>query len=156
MGPKKGLSQKRKTQKEITIINQSKSETKQVKELHETTEQEREDIIKPGHVNTGGLVDNYIANYAAIAMAEMEKYKIPASITLAQGIFESGSGNGRLAREANNHFGIKCHEWKGPRIYHDDDRSKECFRKYSEPFLILRRSFQVFNGKGTLCGSYLI
>lgn len=134
-GPKKGIVTKKKDSKEITIINQSKSETKQVKELHETTEQEREDIIKPGHVNTGGLVDNYIANYAAIAMAEMEKYKIPASITLAQGILESGSGNGRLAREANNHFGIKCHEWKGPRIYHDDDRSKECFRKYNEPFL---------------------
>ncbi|MDB4304238.1 glucosaminidase domain-containing protein, partial [Desulfosarcina sp.] len=59
-------------------------------------------------------------------------YDIPASITLAQGILESGSGKGRLAREANNHFGIKCHEWTGARIYHDDDKSQECFRKYKE------------------------
>ena len=63
-------------------------------------------------------------------MEEMRKYKIPASITLAQGILESGSGKGRLAVEANNHFGIKCHDWTGAKIYHDDDRSQECFRKY--------------------------
>ena len=60
----------------------------------------------------------------------MRKSKIPASITLAQGILESGSGRGRLAVEANNHFGIKCHGWTGAKIYHDDDRSQECFRKY--------------------------
>jgi flagellum-specific peptidoglycan hydrolase FlgJ len=63
-------------------------------------------------------------------MTEMRKSKIPASITLAQGILESGSGNGRLAKEANNHFGIKCHGWKGAKIYHDDDEDQECFRKY--------------------------
>lgn len=63
-------------------------------------------------------------------MEEMRKYKIPASITLAQGILESGSGKGRLAVEANNHFGIKCHGWTGKKIYHDDDASQECFRKY--------------------------
>ncbi|WP_053992088.1 glucosaminidase domain-containing protein [Mangrovimonas sp. TPBH4] len=73
----------------------------------------------------------YIANFNAIAMEEMRKYKIPASITLAQGILESGSGQARLAVEANNHFGIKCHGWTGPKIYHDDDASQECFRKYS-------------------------
>lgn len=72
----------------------------------------------------------YIANFNAIAMEEMRKYKIPASITLAQGILESGSARGRLAVEANNHFGIKCHEWTGDKIYHDDDASQECFRKY--------------------------
>jgi flagellum-specific peptidoglycan hydrolase FlgJ len=60
----------------------------------------------------------------------MRKSKIPASIILAQGILESGSGRGRLAVKANNHFGIKCHGWKGAKIYHDDDRSQECFRKY--------------------------
>jgi len=74
--------------------------------------------------------ETYIANYNAIAMEEMRKYKIPASITLAQGILESGSGKGRLSVEANNHFGIKCHGWKGKKIYHDDDTSQECFRKY--------------------------
>lgn len=74
--------------------------------------------------------EEYIATYSDIAMIEMRRYKIPASITLAQGILESGSGRGRLSVEANNHFGIKCHDWTGDKIYHDDDRSQECFRKY--------------------------
>jgi len=52
---------------------------------------------------------------------------------LAQGILESGSGKGRLARLANNHFGIKCHDWTGARVYHDDDKDQECFRKYKDP-----------------------
>ena len=77
--------------------------------------------------------EDYIAYYSEIAMDEMKQYKIPASITLAQGILESGSGKGRLAVKANNHFGIKCHDWNGPKIYHDDDRKQECFRKYSSP-----------------------
>ncbi|NNK88156.1 MAG: LysM peptidoglycan-binding domain-containing protein [Flavobacteriaceae bacterium] len=77
-------------------------------------------------------VEEYIDTFKAIAIAEMNQYGIPASITLAQGILESGSGRGRLATEANNHFGIKCHDWTGPRIYHDDDRSQECFRKYRD------------------------
>ena len=75
-------------------------------------------------------IEKYIERYADIAKSEMRKSKIPASITLAQGILESGSGKGRLAVKANNHFGIKCHGWKGAKIYHDDDRSQECFRKY--------------------------
>jgi len=74
--------------------------------------------------------EEYIANFSDIAMIEMRKYKIPASITLAQGILESGSGRERLSVEANNHFGIKCHGWEGDKIYHDDDRDQECFRKY--------------------------
>ena len=62
----------------------------------------------------------------------MEKYKIPASITLAQGILESGNGLSTLAKKSNNHFGIKCHKgWKGERVYHDDDEKGECFRKYT-------------------------
>ncbi|WP_338731260.1 glucosaminidase domain-containing protein [Mangrovimonas cancribranchiae] len=73
----------------------------------------------------------YIANFSSIAQEEMQLYGIPASITLAQGILESGSGKGRLSVEANNHFGIKCHEWTGTKIYHDDDRRQECFRKYN-------------------------
>ncbi len=75
--------------------------------------------------------EQYIADYSDIAMVEMRKYKIPASITLAQGILESGSGKGRLSIEGNNHFGIKCHGWTGDKIYHDDDRNQECFRKYN-------------------------
>jgi flagellum-specific peptidoglycan hydrolase FlgJ len=77
--------------------------------------------------------EDYIEYYSKIAMDEMRQYDIPASITLAQGILESGSGKGRLAANANNHFGIKCHDWNGPKIYHDDDKKQECFRKYSSP-----------------------
>ena len=72
----------------------------------------------------------YISVYKDIAMQEMRIYNIPASITLAQAILESGSGKGTLAVKANNHFGIKCHDWKGKKVYHDDDRRQECFRKY--------------------------
>ena len=60
----------------------------------------------------------------------MEDFKIPASITLAQAILESGDGNSELAKMSNNHFGIKCHDWKGDRVYYDDDEKGECFRKY--------------------------
>ena len=74
----------------------------------------------------------YIKSYSSIAIAQMKKHKIPASITLAQGILESGSGNSFLARSSNNHFGIKCgSQWKGKTSYHDDDKKNECFRAYS-------------------------
>ena len=86
-------------------------------------------ILTPTYNST----EDYIAFFKAVAIHEMKLYSIPASITLAQGILESGSGKGRLARQANNHFGIKCHDWTGPRIYHDDDRAQECFRKYNDP-----------------------
>lgn len=72
----------------------------------------------------------YVEMWAPTAMAEMETHGIPASITLAQGILESASGNSMLARKANNHFGIKCHKWTGKKIYKDDDRKGECFRVY--------------------------
>ncbi len=73
----------------------------------------------------------YISKYAPIAVKEMLQNKIPASITLAQGILESGRGRSELALKSNNHFGIKCHAgWKGERVYHDDDEKGECFRKY--------------------------
>lgn len=78
-------------------------------------------------------IQNYIDLYSEIAMEQMQQYKIPASITLAQGILESGAGTGELTLKANNHFGIKCHNWKGARVYHDDDAKGECFRKYSTP-----------------------
>ena len=75
--------------------------------------------------------EEYIERYKAIAIAHMEKYGIPASITMAQGILESDSGNSRLSRLSNNHFGIKCKkDWKGERVYHDDDAKGECFRAY--------------------------
>ncbi|MBS2099894.1 glucosaminidase domain-containing protein [Carboxylicivirga linearis] len=74
---------------------------------------------------------DYIELYKDLAIKEMKRTRIPASITMAQGILESGSGNSTLARKSNNHFGIKCHsDWKGKKVYHDDDRRNECFRKY--------------------------
>ena len=79
-------------------------------------------------------VNNYVAAFSTVAIEEMKMYDIPASISLAQGILESGMGYSRLAVEANNHFGIKCHsEWEGKRIYHDDDEKGECFRVYKDP-----------------------
>ncbi len=76
----------------------------------------------------------YIKRYRDIAIKDMRTYKIPASITLAQGILESGSGNSILARKANNHFGIKCHNgWTGPTIHVADDTKRDCFRKYKSP-----------------------
>ena len=81
----------------------------------------------------------YIKEYNDIAILEMISYKIPASITLAQGILESRSGLSRLSVRGNNHFGIKCHRsWKGKRLYHDDDARQECFRKYEHPFSSFR------------------
>ncbi len=76
--------------------------------------------------------EEYLALFGEIAQQEMRLYGIPASITLAQGILESSSGKGRLSVEANNHFGIKCHDWTGDRIHHDDDSLQECFRKYND------------------------
>lgn len=74
----------------------------------------------------------YIAKFKETAIRQMIETGIPASITLAQGCLESGDGNSRLAKEGNNHFGIKCHGWEGATIYEDDDAKGECFRKYAD------------------------
>ena len=75
----------------------------------------------------------YVEDYKDMAIAEMDRYGIPASITLAQGILESGNGKSRLAVAGRNHFGIKCHNgWDGGRVFHDDDKANECFRKYDK------------------------
>jgi len=77
---------------------------------------------------------SYIERFKAIAIQEMNQNGIPASITLAQGLFESGSGNSELAKVANNHFGIKCtRDWTGKSYYKDDDSANECFRVYDNP-----------------------
>ena len=76
----------------------------------------------------------YINQYKDIAIEQMLKWKIPASITLAQGLLESGAGSSELTRKGNNHFGIKCHGWEGRTTYHDDDRRNECFRAYDSPY----------------------
>lgn len=79
-------------------------------------------------------VEAYIARYKEIAIQEMIRSGVPASITLAQGILESQSGESDLVKRSNNHFGIKCKpEWTGPRTYHDDDEKGECFRVYDSP-----------------------
>jgi LysM repeat protein len=75
--------------------------------------------------------EDYIAAWKEVAVKKMQEHGIPASITLAQGLLESGNGNSELARKSNNHFGIKCTpDWKGGKTYHDDDRKNDCFRKY--------------------------
>jgi hypothetical protein len=76
----------------------------------------------------------YIARYSDMAVDQMKQYGIPASITLAQGLLESDAGRSTLATKCNNHFGIKCHnDWKGRKMYHDDDERQECFRCYGSP-----------------------
>lgn len=83
---------------------------------------------------TTAMVLDYIDRYKEIAKQDMKEYGIPASITLGQGILESGAGTGPLSIQANNHFGIKCHkEWTGPSVKYDDDSEQECFRKYDQP-----------------------
>lgn len=81
----------------------------------------------------------YIETFAETAQVEMMGYGIPASITLAQGLLESGYGKGELAMKTNNHFGIKCHKgWEGDYDFHDDDEKGECFRKYNHPMYSFR------------------
>ena len=78
--------------------------------------------------------EDYIKKYRDVAVEEMKRYHIPASITLAQGLLESGAGYGTLARKSNNHFGIKCgSDWRGKTVKHDDDARNECFRVYKDP-----------------------
>lgn len=78
----------------------------------------------------GSPQDDYIRKYAPVAVREMYRSGVPASITLAQGLLESRYGQSDLAVKGNNHFGIKCHDWTGKKMYHDDDRRGECFRVY--------------------------
>jgi len=103
----------------IIIFTSSCSSLKTISDVENTVEQK---------------INFYVKKYAPAATKNMRFFKIPASITLAQGILESGYGEGTLAKKANNHFGIKCHkEWKGKSITHDDDEKDECFRFYKNP-----------------------
>ena len=88
-------------------------------------------VVNTAYAQKRMTTEQYIEKYKDVAMKKMKEFKIPASITLAQGVLESGSGNSRLATKANNHFGIKCHKgWTGKKFYMDDDEKHECFRKY--------------------------
>lgn len=98
------------------------------------TQTDKPDTTKatPKELSYQEAVAWYIETFSQVAKDEMVLYNIPASITMAQGILESGAGRSDLTQRANNHFGIKCHEWTGERVYHDDDAAQECFRKYKD------------------------
>ncbi len=91
-------------------------------------------LVAEGQPNGPRLTpEDYIAQWKEVAVRKMKEHGIPASITLAQGLLESGNGNSKLARDGNNHFGIKCTpDWTGGKTYHDDDAKGECFRKYKD------------------------
>jgi len=93
------------------------------------------DLVATSNVRTyEEEIKLYITNFNEIAKQNMKLHGVPASITLAQGILESGAGKGKLALSANNHFGINCHKgWTGDSVKHDDDAEQECFRKYEQP-----------------------
>jgi len=112
-------------------VHKSAISNRQARKNNESIQDEHRDQID-GYTSITSL--QYIDRYKAIAIQEMNLYGIPASITLAQGLFESGSGNAELARVANNHFVIKCtYDWKGKSYYKDDDGKNDCFRVYDRP-----------------------
>jgi len=120
------------SKKVVTTTKKSKRTQTVAKKKNKSKEVVKPIIKKDSPEVYANATEEYIAIYSDKAQDEMRQYGVPASITLAQGILESGSGKGRLAKEANNHFGIKCHtSWKGQKIYHDDDEKGECFRKYN-------------------------
>ncbi|MEA1785789.1 glucosaminidase domain-containing protein [Arenibacter sp. GZD96] len=135
-GSKKKIAAKRKSSTTQTIVQSKPSEGSNT--AHDS------DYLLP--VDTGKFVkfpiasvEEYIETFAEIAQFEMKAYGIPASITLAQGILESGAGRSNLVQRTNNHFGIKCHTgWNGDFDYHDDDEKGECFRKYNHPMYSFR------------------
>ena len=119
------------------VVNRGVPVERQVPPKHEDRPRYPEPTAKPsvsGRTSAGSTSlssYDYIARYKDIAIEEMDKYGIPASIKLAQALLESGNGNSELARSANNHFGIKCtSDWSGGKTYQDDDRRDDCFRVY--------------------------
>lgn len=123
------------TQKSPKDSNKNIEEKETIISSNKEEEKKSEELIATSNISTtSSAVHDYINQFKDVAKNNMKEYKIPASITLAQGILESGAGKGRLCLEANNHFGIKCHTgWTGPSITHDDDALQECFRKYADP-----------------------
>ena len=133
----------------------SKRTTTSSKYPSASTTSKRPNSTSPGRKPTSTTGLSYIDQYKNIAIAEMEKYGIPASIKLAQALLESGNGNSTLARDANNHFGIKCGgTWKGKSITKSDDNPNDCFRVYDNPeqsfkdhsqFLLRKRYEKLFS-----------
>ena len=111
--------------------NNVKAVENPINKLPSVRQQQHVKKLEKGNKPLNKYTLQYIKKYAPLAVLEMHKYDIPASITLAQGILESGNGRSQLASKSNNHFGIKCHTgWKGAKVFHDDDEKGECFRKY--------------------------
>ena len=119
------------TTKPVVVTSPTKSETTESKPKTDS----EVSLVATSNVKTyAEEIQIYVDNFKEIAQNNMRAHGIPASITLAQGILESGAGKGKLALSANNHFGIKCHkEWAGESVKHDDDAAQECFRKYEHP-----------------------
>ncbi|PKA97432.1 flagellum-specific peptidoglycan hydrolase FlgJ [Flavobacteriaceae bacterium MAR_2009_75] len=132
---KRTVSQNRERERPKPMVVETKKEVKKVDDglyvmPEDTGEFIRFDISSP---------EEYVSTFSEIAQMEMKAYGIPASITLAQGLLESGIGKGALALKTNNHFGIKCHTgWQGDYDFHDDDEKGECFRKYNHPMYSYR------------------
>lgn len=127
----KPVTQTKKTTKPVVTTSSTKSETTESKSKTDS----EVSLVATSNVKTyAEEIQIYVDNFKEIAQNNMRAHGIPASITLAQGILESGAGKGKLALSANNHFGIKCHTgWKGESVKHDDDAAQECFRKYEHP-----------------------
>jgi flagellum-specific peptidoglycan hydrolase FlgJ len=113
-------------------IKKNPKQTVAVKKLPSVKQKEHVKMLVKKNLTLNKYTLTYIKKYAPLAVLKMHEYKIPASITLAQGILESGNGRSLLASKSNNHFGIKCHRgWTGQKVYHDDDKKDDCFRKYT-------------------------
>ena len=117
-----------------TVVSSKKKipkETTSIKKMPSVKQNQHVKNLTKKNKNLNKYTLTYIKKYAPLAVIKMHEYKIPASITLAQGILESGNGRSVLASKSNNHFGIKCHKgWTGKKVYHDDDKKDDCFRKY--------------------------
>lgn len=133
--------------KQRTVYRGNKSKTvKSIPKKNTVNNKANDGGVYPMPTDTGEFVrlninsiQEYINTFAEVAQLEMKAYHIPASITLAQGLLESGFGKGALAMKTNNHFGIKCHTgWEGDYDFYDDDEKGECFRKYNHPMYSYR------------------
>ena len=129
-GPSKNATSKKHSKTRVAVVRKTPESLSEKKAEKPTETLESTSTTKV----YADVIMEYIDRYKDISMVEMQRYGIPASITLAQGILESGAGRGTLAKTANNHFGIKCHTgWTGGSVSHDDDEKGECFRKYENP-----------------------
>lgn len=151
-----GNKQHKKTHKKTERRNVKKEPKTDLHKKEELSELGRKkEVLTPkilanlyvGKTNLSSKKINYIKKYSELAVNEMQEYKIPASITLAQGLLESRYGESVLTKSAKNHFGIKCHKWTGAKIYHDDDEKGECFRKYKHDETSYRDHSLFLSGK---------